>query len=437
MFLKMVGLSEVFQSTTRNSINTAIDYLMGLLTLTHNRNMSKITENTQCQTTAHSFSDFFNRGAWSSDNLCKILRKFILSQVNLDSVVFTLDESGDGKSGIHSVGAARQYCGNLGKVDLCQVGVYLGIQIGRFRLLIDYRLYLPQSIIDNVENQKKFGIPSEQFVFKRKTDLALEMIDSLLAEGIMIKKIVMDGFYGADAKFLSNLSNRKIIFLADIAHDTKVYIQKPIIYLPLRKGFRGKMPSIMRVLTECISVNSLSSDQLGWVKVFVRSTERGHKIIKMKCFRVWRRENNLPVSDPLWLIISYDEHEKKLKYSFSNMPESSSEKDLADFQSSRYWIERAFEDAKSLYGLNEFRGRNWNCWHKHIALVMVCATFIGIKTEELVEQGVAIRITGLLKIFRCANPLKQRDVEEGIELVNRQNSEARRSRFSRVNRLLS
>ena len=160
--------------------------------------MSKIVENTHCQTTAHSFSDFFNRGAWSSDNLCKKLRKFILSRVNLDSVVFTLDESGDGKSGIHSVGAARQYCGNIGKVDLCQVGVYLGIQIGLFRLLIDYRLYLPQSIIENVGNPKKFGIPKERFIFKRKTDLALEMIDSLLDEGIMIKKIVMDGFYGAD-----------------------------------------------------------------------------------------------------------------------------------------------------------------------------------------------------------------------------------------------
>jgi len=433
----MAGLSEVFLNKTRNSINTAIDYLMGLLTLPYNRNMSKIVENTHCQTSAHSFSDFFNRGAWLSDNLCKKLRKFILSQVNLDSVVFTLDESGDGKSGIHSVGAARQYCGNIGKVDLCQVGVYLGIQIGRFRLLIDYRLYLPQSIIDNVENQKKFGIPQEKFIFKRKTDLALEMIDSLLAEGIIIKKIVMDGFYGADAEFLSNLSQRNIIFLADIAHDTQVYIKKPTTYLPPRKGFRGRKPSIVRVLTESISVSSLVSDQSGWLKVTVRATERGHKIVKLKSFRVWRRENNLPVSDPLWLIISYDVHEKKVKYSFSNMPESCSQKNLAKFQSSRYWIERAFEDAKSLYGLNEFRGRNWNCWHKHVVLVMVCATFIGIKTEELVEKGVAIRITGLLTIFRCANPLKQRNVEEGIEWVNRQNSEARRSRFSRLNRLLS
>ena len=92
----------------------------------------------------------------------------------------------------------------------------------------------------------------------------------------------------------------------------------------------------------------------------------------------------------------------KFKCNFTSLntyPESSSEKDLVELQSSRYWIERIFQDAKSLFGLNEFRGLNWNSWHKHIILVMVCATFIGIKTEELIKKGVAIRITGLLKLL--------------------------------------
>jgi len=68
---------------------------------------------------------------------------------------------------------------------------------------------------------------------------------------------------------------------------------------------------------------------------------------------------------------------------------------------------------------------------------MVCATFISIKTEELIEKGIAIRITGLLTIFRCANPIRQRNIEEGIELVNRQNFEARRSRFGRIKKTAS
>ena len=258
-FLKSAGLVEVFQSKTRTTINSALDYLTGLLILTHDRNMSKIEEETQCQTTAHSFSYFLTKGVWSSEKLCKLLRIFILSLVDQGLLVYTLDESGDAKSGKHSVGAARQYCGNLGKVDLCQVGVYLGVQFGNFRLIIDYRLYLPQRIVDDQTNIEKFGIPKEKFVFKKKQELALEMIDALIAEGINITKIVMDGFYGSDSGFLSQLSERNIIFLADIACDTQICLEKPITYLPKRKGSRGRNPSILKILVRQEAVNRIAN----------------------------------------------------------------------------------------------------------------------------------------------------------------------------------
>ena len=377
-FLKSAGLVEIFQSKTRTTINSAIDYLSGLLVLTNDRNMSRIEEETQCRTTAHSFSYFLNRGIWSSENLCKLLRIFILSLVDHGLLVFTLDESGALKYGKHSVGAARQYCGNAGKVDLCQVGVYIGIQLGNFRLILDYRLYLPQNIIDDPTNIEKFGIPKEKFVFKKKQELALEMIDALISEGITITKIVMDGFYGSDSVFLSQLSERNIIFLADISCDTLIFQEKPITYLPKRNGSRGRNPSKFKILTQQFKVSDLVSNPLGWLNIKVRPTERGYKNVFVKCFRVWRKEDGYPVSDPLWLIISYDSSEMKVKYSFSNLSESASEKDLAFLQSSRYWIERTFEDLKGMYGLSDLQGRSWNSWHRHVILVMVCATFEGV-----------------------------------------------------------
>ncbi len=431
-FLKSAGLVEVFQSKTRTTINSALDYLTGLLILTHDRNMSKIEEETQCQTTAHSFSYFLTKGVWSSEKLCKLLRIFILSLVDPGLLVYTLDESGDAKSGKHSVGAARQYYGNLGKVDLCQVGVYLGIQLGNFRLIIDYRLYLPQRIIDDPTNIEKFGIPKDKFVFKKKQELALEMIDALISEGISISKIVMDGFYGSDSVFLSQLSERNIIFLADIACDTQICLEKPITYLPKRKGSRGRNPSILKILTEQFKVSDLVSDPLGWLNIQVRPTERGYKNVFVKCFRVWRKEDGYPVSDPLWLIISYDSSEKKIKYSFSNLPESASEKDLAFLQSSRYWIERTFEDMKGMYGLSDLQGRSWNSWHRHVVLVMVCAIFISQKTMNFIENGVAIRITGTLELFRQFNPLRNKELFDVINGINKKIMAARQSRTSRL-----
>lgn len=315
-FLKSAGLVEIFQSKTRTTINSAIDYLAGLLVVSHDRNMSKIEEETKCRTTAHSFSYFLSNGVWSSENLCKLLRIFILFLVDQASLVFTLDESGVAKSGKHSVGAARQYCGNIGKVDLCQVGVYIGIQLGNIRLILDYRLYLPQRVIDDPTNIEKFGIPKDKFVFKKKQELALEMIDALISEGIKINKIVMDGFYGSDSVFLSQLSEREIIFLADISCDTQICLEKPITYLPKRNGSRGRNPSIYKILTQQFKVSDLVSDPLGWLEIKVRPTERGYKNVFIKCFRVWRKEDGYPVSDPLWLIISYDRSEKKLNIPF-------------------------------------------------------------------------------------------------------------------------
>lgn len=405
--------------------------------MSHDRNMSNIEEETKCRTTAHSFSYFLTKGMWSSEKLCKLLRIFILTLVDQAALVFTLDESGVAKSGKHSVGAARQYCGNMGKVDLCQVGVYLGIQFGNIRLIIDYRLYLPQRIIDDPSNIEKFGIPKEKFVFKKKQELALEMIDALIFEGINITKIVMDGFYGSDAFLLSQLSERNITFLADVSCDTQICLDKPITYLPKRNGTRGRNPSKYQILTPQFKVSDLVSDPLGWLEIKVRPTERGYKIVFLKCYRVWRKEDGYPVSDPLWLIISYDRSEKKVKYSFSNLSESASEKDLAIFQSSRYWIERTFEDLKGMYGLSDLQGRSWNSWHRHVVLVMVCATFISQKTMNFKNNGIAIRITGTLELFRQLNPLIKKELFEAINEINKKIKAARQSRHSRLKNAIS
>lgn len=394
--------------------------------------MSKIEEETGCQTTAHSFSYFLTRGKWSAEILCKLLRIFVLNLVDQSSLVFTIDESGVAKFGKHSVGAARQYCGNLGKVDLCQVGVYLGIQVGSLRLILDYRLYLPQAMINDPSNIEKFGIPIEKYIFKKKQELALEMVDSLISEGIKINKIVMDGFYGADSVFLSQLSERNIIFLADIACDTQVFLEKPTLYLPKRKGSRGRNPSILKILTQQFKVSDLASEPLGWLEIKVRPTERGYKTVYVKCFRVWRKENGYPVLDPLWLIVSYDKSDNKVKYSFSNLSETASEKDMAFFQSSRYWIERAFQDLKGMYGLSDLQGRSWNSWHRHVVLVMLGATFICQKTMNFKEQGIAIRITGTLDLFRHFYPLIKKELLGVINKINVKITSARQSRKSRL-----
>ena len=406
--------------------------MTGLLALNHNKNMSEMSKKTGCETTAHSFSYFLSGAIWSYEELCKIIRIFILNTFDLNEIIFTLDESGIPKSGNSSVGSARQYCGNSGKVDLCQVGVFLGIQWKNIRLIFDYRLYLPEDKASDITYSQKFGIPLEKMIFKKKCDLALEMIDSLKNEGIQIKKIVMDGFYGVDSHFLSALDEREIIFVADIACTTQVYISKPELYLPERKGSRGPMPSKLRVSTEAFKVGDLSHDKKGWERIEIRATERGYKYVWMKSFRVWRRENEMPVEKPLWLIMSYDENGKKMKYSYCNLPLTESNENLVYLQSSRYWIERTFQDAKGMCGMSDLRGRSWNSWHRHMALVMAALAFLNSYYLDLIQQNIAIRITGILKIFKFHYPLKKLTSEDVANSINDETASARSSRNSRL-----
>jgi hypothetical protein len=141
------------------------------------------------------------------------------------------------------------------------------------------------------------------------------MIDNAIKEYIPFSYVTMDGFYRENPILLTELENRSLTFVADIAIDTKVYVQEPIVGIPEKKGNRGKQPTIPKVL----NLSSIRVDSL----------------------------------------------------SFCNASENASFEELAKMQSSRYWVERAFQDAKGYCGMAEYMVRSWNSWHHHMALVML------------------------------------------------------------------
>jgi len=128
-------------------------------------------------------SHFLSNSPWLSENLSRSVRKKAIETIGPYGVII-LDESGIKKSGDNSVGVSRQYCGNLGKVDNCQVGVFLVYSKGNMRTLIDSRLYLPEDWVNDTERCLKAKIPPEMIKFQTKHDLGLEMIDNVIKEEI-------------------------------------------------------------------------------------------------------------------------------------------------------------------------------------------------------------------------------------------------------------
>ena len=196
---------------------------------------------------------------------------------------------------------------------------------------------------------------------------------------------------------LTELENRGLTFVADIAIDTKVYVQKPIVGIPEKKGKRGRLPTIPKVLNlSSIRVDSLSSSIEGWELIRIRKTERGYKEVYFKAIKVWRSQDELPCENPLWLLISKDAKSGEIKHSFCNASENASFDELAKMQSSRYWVERAFQDAKGYCGMAEYMVRSWNAWHHHMALVMLAMLILlsykikCMKFHKISFQGIVL-----------------------------------------------
>jgi SRSO17 transposase len=165
-----------------------------------------------------------------------------------------IDESVCPKKGTHSVGVARQWCGQLGKVENCQVGVFAALSRGPDVTLIDERLFLPGAWTNDPARCQAAGVPKAQRGFQRKTDLALAMIAHARQQGIGFAWVGFDGFYGSDPAFLRALDARGEVFVGDVHKDQRMYLDDPQPIVPPAKTARGCPPTVLQAQTPAIRV---------------------------------------------------------------------------------------------------------------------------------------------------------------------------------------
>jgi SRSO17 transposase len=301
--------------------------------------------------------------------------------------------------------------------------------------LIDYRLYLPEDWVNDKERCLKAKIPPEMIKFQTKHDLGLEMIDNAVKEEIPFSFVAMDAFYGENPTLLTELENRDITFVADIASNTQVYLEEPVVEIPEKKGSRGRPPSKLKVMsTSPVKVSSISSLNEGWKRIEVRKTERGNKEVYFKALQVWRRQNELPCQKTLWLLISKDAKTGEIKHSFCNAAEDTSLEKLAEMQSSRYWVERAFQDAKENCGMDEYMVRSWNAWHRHMVMVMLAMLILISYHLKFKKLKVQVSIPAVAEIVKFHNPLKVINATQLARKLSQDNEMRMRARTSRLKR---
>jgi SRSO17 transposase len=333
-----------------------------------------------------------------------------------DSALY-VDETGIPKKGKMSVGVARQWCGQLGKTDNCQVGVFATLGRDRFSTPIDFRLYLPKEWTEDKERCRKAKVPAENMQLRGKDELALDMVLDARKRGIRFNWVGCDGFYGDKPEFLRGLANNGEIFMADLHKDQRVYIEDPKPIIPESTSSRGRNPSTLKAQTEAIRVDkwSESKPEEAWKRIEVRKTTKGNLFVDILHQQVWLWDGKEAEARRWHLIIRREvDSPKKKKYSLSNASDNTSVERLAYMQAQRYWVERPFQDAKNQCGMGEYQARGWPAWHHHMTMVMLAMLFM-LEQRLLHQENIPLLscqdIVNVLKLT-----LPRRDITE-VEII--------------------
>jgi len=336
-----------FTVRTGSVATQAEQYLCGLMQ-SDNMNMERMAEVVP-DSNEQSFQNFISNSQWSSSAT--------LDQISIDAdslfgddleTCLIIDETSFIKKGIMSVGVARQWCGRLGKVENCQVGVFAALSCRNHVTLINTRLYLPEIWINNPERCRKAGIPEEFIVYQKKSQQALDMVKQARTNSIHFNWVGVDGGYGKEPGFLRNLASTGEIFMADVHKNQRIYLEDPKPTIPEHKSNRDRKPTKLKAQTDSIHVDKWAARQSedAWQLIPIRESTQGTICAYILQERVWVWDGEEDEAYCWHLIVKQEvDSPEEIKYSLSNAPEETSIEHLAFMQGQRFWVECALQDA--------------------------------------------------------------------------------------------
>jgi SRSO17 transposase len=291
--------------------------------------------------------------------------------------VIVFDPSGFPKKGTKSVGVARQWCGRLGKIENCQVGVYLAYVSRKEHAIVNMRLYLPKEWTKDRTRRKEAGIPTS-IKFCTRHELALEMLDE---QGALLPHawVAGDDEMGRPASFRQQLRDRGEHYLLGIPSNTTVRDGNAT---PPEYSGRGRHPKspFVRVDRWCAAL-----PEGAWTTINVRDGEKGPLVIEaVKCPVQARTPTGGTGPDEVLFVTREHQADGTFKHDYylSNADLQTPLKELARVAKAAHRIEECFERAKGEAGLADYQVRNWIAWHHHQTLSLLAAWFLNQETRR-------------------------------------------------------
>jgi len=327
---------------------------------------------------------FVAKSEWSDATVMARVRDWVMPSLGLDGGRYwIIDDTGFPKKGKHSVGVARQYCGQLGKQDNCQVAVSLSLASVQGSIPLAYQLYLPKDWAGDAARRETAGVP-EDITFATKPEIALAQMRQAIGQGVPMGVVLADAGYGDETAFRDGITALGMLYAVGIRPGTTVWAPGTAPLPPKAWSGRGIRPTKLRREpgNEPMTVKALAmalAPQV-WSTVTWREGSNNELSGHFTALRVRpaHRDYLRPEMRPEeWLLIEWPEGEDEpAKYFFTTAPEEATLEQMVFVAKMRWRIERDYQDLKQEFGLGHYEGRGWRGFHHHATLSIAAYGFL-------------------------------------------------------------
>jgi SRSO17 transposase len=384
----MKGLASVIGHADRNG--PLRDYCTGLVLPGERKSVEPMAAKTAPARTAaqhQSLLHFVGVAPWSDEKVLAKVCEQVLPEIERHGPIeaWIIDDTGFPKKGRHSVGVGRQYCGQVGKQDNCQVAVSLSVANHYASLPVAYQLYLPKEWAEDSARRDKAGVP-EDIVFKTKLEIARDQLRWACEAGLPRGVVLMDVAYGCDAKLRMSSTALGLIYAAGVKPDMLVWapgIEPP----PGRKAVKRRPGEPYLISARELA---LGLPAKAWRTIKWREGAAGWLCSRFARMRARVAHGHAPAESQAeeWLLIEWPEGEKEpTKYWLSTLPEDISFRRLVDITKLRWRIERDYQELKQEVGLGHYEGRGWRGFHHHATLCIAAYGFLVSERETIPPSG--------------------------------------------------
>ncbi len=352
----------------------AQQYVAGLVSQVERKNVESIAYHHDQDRQA--LQKFVGQYTWDHRPLISELVRQVGGELGRDDAVLVFDPSGFPKKGNESVGVQRQWCGRLGKVDNCQVGIYMAYASAEEHALVDVRLYLPKDWARSKARRAKCGVPAD-VKFRTRHELALEMLDehgAALPHGW----VAGDDEMGKVPEFRGQLHARGERYLLAVPSNTLV---RDLEAEPPAYQGRGRHPKSpwTRVDRWCRALPENT-----WATIAVRDGEKGPLVVQAVKVRVQAKTAPGEGFDETLVVIRERQGDGTLKHDYylSNAPHETPLAEFTRVSKAEHRVEECLQRAKSEAGLADYEVRTWRGWHHHQTLSLIATWFLTQETRH-------------------------------------------------------